>query len=92
MEHLERTLDVKEGGFLPFVWENSDVMTYAKLERKYLDAKRLEALASHGWASKIVYEVRSCATVYKAWCLRQKEWVLVRCMLQRMDGRERVAC
>lgn len=56
------------------VCEKLDAMAYIKLAAKYLGARRLSALPSHGRVSKIIYGGRFCVTRYGAWRSRQEEW------------------
>lgn len=73
--HFLRARDVKKGAVLLLEWENPEIVVYVRLSAQYLNARRFEALSSHGeGASMNVYEGRSCVTVCEAWRVRQDEW------------------
>lgn len=73
MDRIVGARAVKDGVVFFVAWENPDVMAYVKLKARYLDAKRLGALPSHGWASKYNYGRRSCAALYGPWRLRSEK-------------------
>lgn len=62
----------------PLMRDNPDAMAYVKLEpNEYFDVRRFGTLPSHGQQSRTIYGETSCATVHKAWQLRQKEEKMV---------------
>lgn len=75
---IMRAQDGKDGLVLPLVWANPVLMAYIKLRTKFLDAREIGALPSHGWASEIIFDGRSRATMYEVWRLNYEKWGTVK--------------
>lgn len=65
--------DVKDGVVLPLVLKSSDMMAYVKMECKYHDARRLEALPNHCPVHRSRFGGRSRAMVCEAWGICQEK-------------------